>query len=187
MTCNKEKLMPHSRRSVLTAGATALASFTATAVQTRTHTSDTELAVTDLIGRSEKANAALMRGDIETYLGLITVSNDFTLMSPMGGKPSHGTYTREQWDRIGEFFKNGTLKQELVQAYGSAELVVLAIIEHCHGEVGGLPPQDWPLRVTLVYRRQGSDWLLVHRHADPLVKGISVEQSAALARGSEES
>jgi aspartate racemase len=38
--------------------------------------------------------------------------------------------------------------------------VVLAVIEHGHGEVGGLPPQDWPLRVTLVYRREGSDWRL---------------------------
>jgi hypothetical protein len=51
------------------------------------------------------------------------------------------------------------------------------------GDVGGLPDQDWSLRVTQVYRREGSEWRLVHRHADPLVKGISVEQAAAIARG----
>lgn len=61
--------------------------------------------------------------------------------------------------------------------------MVLAVIERQHVEVGGLPDQDWSLRVTLVYRREGSEWHLAHRHADPLVKGISLEQAAAIARG----
>jgi ketosteroid isomerase-like protein len=39
------------------------------------------------------------------------------------------------------------------------------------------------LRVTLVFRRENNGpWLLAHRHADPLVAGISLEQAAALAR-----
>lgn len=62
-------------------------------------------------------------------------------------------------------------------------MVVLAVIERARVEVGGLPAQDWSLRVTLVYRREGTEWLLAHRHADPLVAGVSLEQSAALARG----
>jgi ketosteroid isomerase-like protein len=175
--------MCHSRRSVLAAGATGLASLVASARPPQTNASDSDLAVADLVKRSETANAALMRGDIETYLSLITVSNDFTLMSPFGGTPARGPFTRERWDRIGKFFKNGTLEQELVQAYGTADMVVLAVIEHGHGEVGGLPPQQWPLRVTLVYRRDGDKWLLVHRHADPLAKGILLERAAWLARG----
>lgn len=84
---------------------------------------------------------------------------------------------------MGRFFKNGTFEQELVQAYGSSDMVVLAIIERQNVEVGGLSAQDWPLRVTLVYRREGVEWRLAHRHADPLVKGVSLEQAAALARG----
>jgi hypothetical protein len=62
-------------------------------------------------------------------------------------------------------------------------MVVLATIERAHVEVGGLPPQEWLLRVTVVLRRAGSRWEIVHRHADPLVKPISVEQSAALTKG----
>ena len=84
---------------------------------------------------------------------------------------------------MGRFFRNGTFEQEVVQSYASAEMVVIAVIERCHVEVGGLPAQEWPLRVTLVYRREGSEWRLAHRHADPLVKGVSLEQAAALARG----
>ena len=84
---------------------------------------------------------------------------------------------------LARFFRTGKTVLELVQTYASGDMVVLAIIERQRAEVGGLPEQDWSLRVTLVYRREESEWRLVHRHADPLVKGISVEQAAAIARG----
>jgi ketosteroid isomerase-like protein len=141
-------------------------------------------AVTDLIQRSAEAHSALMRGDLEKYRGLITYTDDFTLMSPFGGKPTRASdLTAERMEAMGRFFKNGSFEQEVVQSYGSADMVVLAVIERQHVEVGGLPAQDWPLRVTLVYRREGSEWRLAHRHADPLVNGVSLQQAAALARG----
>ena len=83
------------------------------------------------------------------------------------------------------YFQGGEAELELVQSYASGDIVVLVVIERQHGEVGGLPDQDWSLRVTLVFRREGSEWRLVHRHADPLVHSISLEQVAALARSSE--
>ena len=140
-------------------------------------------AVHELIELSEESNQALMRGDIERYLTLVTQAEDFTLMSPFGGKPTHGAIPNERMKAIGEFFKNGTLQQELVHAYSSPDMVVLATIERAHVEVGGLPAQDWALRVTLVYRREGSSWRLAHRHADPLGNAISLTQAAALGRG----
>jgi hypothetical protein len=87
-------------------------------------------------------------------------------------------------EEIGRFFQNGTLAQELVQSYSAPGMVVLATIERAHVAVGGLPAQDWALRVTQVYRRDGTVWRLVHRHANPLAAGISLEQAAALARAS---
>ena len=45
-------------------------------------------------------------------------------------------------------FSNGTLQQELVQSYVTADIVVLATIERVRVESGGLPSQDWALRVT---------------------------------------
>lgn len=70
-----------------------------------------------------------------------------------------------------------------MHAYASGVLVVLAMVERQHGEVSGLPDQDCSLRVTLVFRREGSEWRLLHRHADPLVHPIALQQVAALARG----
>ena len=80
-------------------------------------------------------------------------------------------------------FRTGEAELEVVQSYASGDMVVLVAIERQHGEVGGMPDQDCSLRVTLVFRRDGSEWWLVHRHADPLVHGISLELLAALARG----
>jgi ketosteroid isomerase-like protein len=140
--------------------------------------------IAELVRRTADANAALMRGDAKTYFEVLPHTDDFMLMSPFGGKPTRASeLTTERIEAIGRFFKNGTFEQELVQAYGSADMVVLAIIERPHVEVGGLPAQDWPLRVTLVFRREGSEWRLAHRHADPLANGVSREQAAALARG----
>lgn len=175
--------MSASKRSVLTAAGAALASSriaktAGTAVQPH------EQAVAELIQRSAKAHGALMRGDLAQYRSLITYTDDFTLMSPFGGTPTRAAdYTPERMEAMGRFFRNGTFEQEVVQAYASADMVVLALIERQNVEVGGLPAQDWPLRVTLVYCREGTDWRLAHRHADPLANGISLEQAAALARG----
>ena len=72
---------------------------------------------------------------------------------------------------------------ELEQTHAWGDTVVLVMTERQHGRVGGLPDRDWSLRVTHVYRREGSAWLLVHRHADPLVQAMELEQMAALVRG----
>ena len=140
--------------------------------------------VTALLEKSNQSNAALMRGEIDRYREIVTYSDDFTLMSPFGGEPTHGRdLTPDRWAAMGRFFKNGTFSQDIVQTYSSPDMVVLALVEHCTSEVGGLPLQEWQLRVTLVYRREGAEWHLVHRHADPLSIGITREKAAALARG----
>jgi ketosteroid isomerase-like protein len=140
--------------------------------------------IADLVRRTADANAALMCGDIGGYLRLIKHAADFTLMTPFGGAPTRGfDMSSERLAALGRFFKAGKTDLELVQTYASGDLAVLVIIERQRAEVGGLPEQDWSLRVTLVYRRDGAEWRLAHRHADPLVKTISVEQAAVIARG----
>jgi ketosteroid isomerase-like protein len=80
-------------------------------------------------------------------------------------------------------FRGGEADLELAETYASGDIAVLVAIERQHGEVGGMPDQDWSLRVTLVFRYEGPEWRLVHRHADPLVHPISMDHMAALARG----
>ncbi len=182
--------MTTTRRSIVaTAGvgiaSLALGSATGNRASART-LSEIEADVAGLVQRSAEGHGALMRGDLDAYRALITYTDDFTIMAPFGGTPTRAAdMTEDAMQAMGRFFRNGTFEQELVQAYASDDLIVLALIERQNVEVGGLAAQDWPLRVTLVYRRVGADWRLAHRHADPLVAGISLETAAALARGDE--
>jgi ketosteroid isomerase-like protein len=180
--------MSATRRSILaTAGASFVSAASVSARASETPVSDKETIQNDvgaLIQLSKDSNTALMRGDIVTYRALVTMTDDFTLMSPFGGTPTRGNdVTPDRLEAMGTFFRNGTFEQEVIQSYAAPDLVVLVLIERANVEVGGLPAQDWSLRVTLVYRREGSRWCLVHRHADPLAPGITLEQAAALARG----
>ena len=125
-----------------------------------------------------------MRGEMERWASLTRIAADFTLMQPFGGQASHGfDASPRRLAELSRFFRNGVTKLEAVQTYASAEFVVLVMIERQRAEVGGLPDQDWSLRVTEVYRRAGSGWELAHRHADPLVHRVDLDQAAALARG----
>jgi ketosteroid isomerase-like protein len=142
--------------------------------------------VANLTRRTAEANAALVRGDIDGYLAIIEHASDYTLMAPFGGAPTRGFDTsREHRAAMARFFKSGSLRQEVVATYYSGDLVVLVTIERVRAVIGELPEQDWSLRVTQVFRHEGTKWKLVHRHADPLVNGISLDQAAALARGGE--
>jgi ketosteroid isomerase-like protein len=142
--------------------------------------SDEELA--ELVRRTEEATSAFMRGDMDRYLELTTHARGYTLMNPLGGPPQRYADRTESLREAAAYFQNGEAKLELADAHVWGDTVVLLMIERQHGEVGGLPDQDWPLRVTQIYRRDGSDWQLVHRHADPLARTIDLEEAAALAR-----
>ncbi len=169
-------------RPIVLKAALAMPLSTSAAGQTMPTYPAQELA--DLVRTSEARAAAFMRGDMEKWSGMTRISDDFTLMQPFGGEASRGfDMSPERLARLASYFRNGDAKIDLVQSYASGDLVVLAVIERQHGEVGGLPDQDWSLRVTLVFRRQGADWWLVHRHADPLVRNVGLETAAALARG----
>ena len=149
------------------------------------HSTTTDEDLDALVRRTAEAASALIGGDVRRYFALIPHADDFTLMNPFGGEPIRGfDDSPERMEASERFFAgSGEAELEVVQTFASGDLVVLVAIERQHGEVGGLPSQDWSLRVTLVFRRDGNEWRLAHRHADPLVHGISLEQVATLARG----
>jgi len=143
----------------------------------------TEADVAELIENARQATSAYIRGDIRRYLTLIEHAEDYTLMPPYGGEPRRGFDVADALETTPKMFRGGEADLEVAQVLTSGDLAVLVAVERQHGEVAGLPDQDWSLRVTLVFRRDAERWRLVHRHADPLVHLISMEHMAVIARG----
>lgn len=142
--------------------------------------------VADVTRRTAAAQAALVSGDANAFIAEIGIAKNYTLMAPFGGAPTHGFDASSQHlAALSRFFKSGTFEQEVVATHEADGLIVIVTIERVHAEVGGLPAQAWSLRVTQVFRRDAADWQLVHRHADPLANGISLQQAAVLARGAQ--
>lgn len=56
---------------------------------------------------------------------------------------------------------------EVVAAGVSGDLAYVAAIERTTCSVAGSPPSLYSLRSTTVFRREGGEWKVVHRHADP--------------------
>jgi ketosteroid isomerase-like protein len=137
----------------------------------------------ELVRRTEEAAVAYIRGEMDRFLELTLIAQDFTLMKPTGGPAERYDDREESIRASADYFNGGEAKLESVETHAWGDTVVIAMIERQHGEVGGLPDQDWSLRVTHVYRRDGSDWQLVHRHADPLVRPMDLERMSAIAGG----
>jgi ketosteroid isomerase-like protein len=140
--------------------------------------------VDELVGRMGDAADAYISGDHRRYFALFDHGDDYSLMPPTGGATRHGFgLTEEDIARGSTFFASGEARLDVEQSYVSGDLVVLVAVERQHGVVGGLPDQDLSLRITMVFRRAGDRWQVVHRHADALVREIPFDHFARLARG----
>jgi ketosteroid isomerase-like protein len=144
----------------------------------------TEQDLADLIERWSRAAQLYMDGDLRAYAALARHAEDYTLLPPNGGAARAGfDGSDEAVEWTARTFRGGQATLEVAQTYASGDLAVLVAVERQAGAVGDLPRQDWSLRLTLVFRREGTDWRLVHRHADPLVRPVDPGLFAALARG----
>jgi ketosteroid isomerase-like protein len=138
----------------------------------------------DLIDRWSSAARAYLAGDLRTYAELANHASDYVLMPPQGGDPRFGfDGSDDAVDWTARTFRGGHVDLEVFQTYASGDLAVLVAVERQQGTVGELPRQDWSLRITLVFRHGVDGWQLVHRHADPLTRGIDFDLLGAIARG----
>ena len=132
--------------------------------------------------QAEEAAGAYVRGDMERYLELVHHADPFTLLPPYGGPAGRHEHRDESVRASAGFIQGGEAHLEHVETHAWGDTLIVAMIERQHGRVEGRPDQDLSLRVTHVYRRTGDGWLLVHRHADPLVNTRSLDDLQALMR-----
>jgi hypothetical protein len=109
-------------------------------------------------------------------LALTRHARGFTLLAHFGGPATESEDRATSVRASAGYFAGGEARLEHVHTHAWGDTIVLVVIERQHGQAGGLPDQDLSLRVTQVFRRIGSDWQLVHRHADPLVQTVELEE-----------
>ncbi len=143
-----------------------------------------DLALVELSRIAQASAEAYLAGDLDTYARVLLHADDFTLMPPFGGPTRQGfVLNDEAREATQSTFRGGQVEVEVDASYVTDDLAVLAVVERQRGLVGDLAEQDWTLRVTLVFRRDGGQWRLVHRHADALVHTIGWNTLSQLARG----
>jgi ketosteroid isomerase-like protein len=133
-----------------------------------------------LIEKTAEAANAWMRGDMTRYLDLIHHAPGYTLTAPTGGPPVQHADRRSELGGWQSPFADGEATLEVTAAHSWGDTAVLVMIERQHGKLGDQPDQDLSLRVTEVHRWTGAGWVLVHRHADPLTRHLSMDQLTSL-------
>jgi ketosteroid isomerase-like protein len=145
---------------------------------------DDHAALAELTRMAQESAEAYLAGDLDTYAKVLPHADDFTLMPPFGGPIRQGfVLDDETREATRSTFRGGQVEVEVDASYVTDDLAVLAVVERQRGLVGDLTEQDWSLRVTLAFRRDGGRWRLVHRHADALVHTVGWNTLSQLARG----
>jgi ketosteroid isomerase-like protein len=138
--------------------------------------SDREVAVTtsdefdQAIEASHRALDQIARGDPSGFFELFSSSNHATLANPFGPPARGMTQIQEAGRRAAANYRDGRARDfELYAKYVTEELAYILEIERFEAKVGRSEEiTSVALRTTSVFRREGGDWKLVHRHADPI-------------------
>ena len=144
-------------------------------------TDDPEVAA--LVARTAEAANAWLQGDMDRYLELTLHAPGFTLTRPDGGAPVQHADRRSEFEGWQSPFADGEAELEIAAVHAWGDTAVLVMIERQHGRIGEQPDRDLSMRVSHVYRRTAAGWELVHRHADPLVAPVAMEQLMAVVGG----
>ena len=122
--------------------------------------------LTPTLNRQLEAEQALINGDPGPRLAMWSTQDPVTVFgaekSVIGSEEA-----REVFRWLATRFSNCTdYRFELVAAGFSADLAYTLGYERFSVSMDGGPVEPITLRVTHVYRREGGEWKIVHRHAD---------------------
>jgi ketosteroid isomerase-like protein len=122
------------------------------------------------IEQSHAALAAIWKGDPSLYRELFSDSDDVTLGNPFGPYVRGPKKIEETVAAAALYFRDGEVTGvELIEKYVSDDLACVVEVERGRVKVGGGEELvNVALRVTSLFRLEGGNWKLVHRHADPI-------------------
>ncbi len=109
---------------------------------------------------------------------------DMTIFGPFGGEAVRGTaQLAERQPRAVAMFEGGTGRCDVVKIIVEGDIAAVVMIERNEVRLRGREgTQAWNLRTTSVFRHTEHGWVRLHRHADPLSRFRSPDETFGLAR-----
>jgi ketosteroid isomerase-like protein len=162
-----------TRRNVL--GATASAAFFEAA---RAETAQTDLPddLRKTMEEYHRAEVAFQKGDPQPFKDICSHAHYVTIVGGMGGVEKGWANVEKRYEWAASRFStdNSEPQSEIVSLVATPDMAYAVEIERSAARMAGSSElQQLALRVTTVFRREGGQWKVVHRHADPL---MSVKQ-----------
>ena len=123
-----------------------------------------------VIEQSHRALDAFVKGDAEPLRKLFSRRDDVTLANPHGPAVRGWKPVAETMERAASLYREGEATDfARVSEYATADLAYIVEVERHRSKVGGADEiAPFSLRVTTIFRREDSEWRIVHRHADPI-------------------
>jgi ketosteroid isomerase-like protein len=122
-----------------------------------------------LVDRYHEALDVFLAGDPDPLASLYSQADDVTLANPFGPPVRGWQSVEERMRRAAAHYRDGRATGfERVSDFAGAEVAYMVEIERYESKVGGAEElTPLAVRVTTIFRREGNDWRVVHRHADP--------------------
>ena len=121
----------------------------------------------DFMRQRARIAAAYSSGDASPLNAIVAREGTATFFPPTGGSISGVNEVAARYNNDAKSLSPGSKsKLDVLQSGASGELAFWIGIQEFQGKIGG-QDVNMRLRITELFRRNGDEWRLVHRHADP--------------------
>jgi ketosteroid isomerase-like protein len=116
------------------------------------------------------------RGNPDPVKDFYSTRDDVAIANPFFPLTRGREQVVERLERSVQNFSDGEVGFQNVVKWVSGELACIVELEEWRTKVGGREDiTPFTLRVTTLFRAEGGDWKVVHRHADPITTARPAE------------